>query len=210
MPASMTYQSLMTDIQVYCERDDSPFVDQIPRFIMLAENRIAQEIRGLGAMEFVTSTLSTGNPQLAKPARWRETVSFTLTLADGTKKTLMPREYQYLKSFWPDPSLTDEPRYYADFGFEHFYLAATPDDDYAFELVYYSRPEPLSTLNEQNWYTQYCPQLLLYACLIEAQPFLKLDGRTQQFQALYDRAVQALGNESMRRLSDITQARREA
>ncbi len=209
MPASMTYTSLLEDIAQYAERSDNPFLDQRERFVMLAENRLATEIRGLGSMEFVTSTLSTGNPELAKPARWRETVSFTITLADGTKKTLMPREYQYLKSFWPDSSLTDEPRFYSDFGYEHFYIAATPDDDYAFELVYYSRPEPLSDQNQTSWFTQYAPQLLLYASLLEAQPFLKLDGRTAQFQALYDRAVQALGNESMRRMNDISQVRRE-
>ena len=102
------------------------------------------------------------------------------------------------------------PRYYADYDFEHFYLAGTPDADLDFELTYYERPEPLSGINETNWYTQYSPDTLLYACLLEAQPWLKLDGRTQQFQALYDRSLQMLGNESMRRMSDNTQTRREA
>ena len=210
MPASMTYDSLLSDVETYVERDDAPFTDQIPRFVMLAENRVAQEIRGLGSMEFVNGTMSINNPELVKPARWRETVSFTITLADGTKKVLMPREYQYLKTFWPDASLVDEPRYYADFGFEHFFVSPTPDLAYQFELVYYARPEPLSEQNQTNWFTQYCPQLLLYATLLEAQPFLKLDGRFQVFQSMYDRAVQALGNESMRRMNDISQVRREA
>ena len=209
MPTSMTYTSLVADVQSYAERSDNPFIDQIPRFIMLAENRIAQEIRGLGAMSFVQSTLSTSNPILVKPNRWRETISFIITLADGSKKTLQPRSYQYCRSFAPDASVAAEPRYYADYDFEHFYIAQTPDDDYAFELAYYERPEPLSAQNEVSWYTQYAPQLLLYATLLEAQPFLKLDGRTQQFQALYDRAVQGLGNESMRRMSDASQTRRE-
>lgn len=208
MPSSMTYTSLLDDISTYSERDDSPFLAQRERFILLAENRIASEIRGLGAMAFVSSTLNTGDPILAKPNRWRETISFTITTPTG-KKTLMPRSIQYCRSFWPDAAQTDETRYYADYGFEHFYLAATPDDDYTFELSYYERPEPLSNEVQTNWYTQYAPQVLLYACLLEAQPFLKLDGRTQQFQALYERAVQALGNESMRRMSDITQVRRE-
>jgi hypothetical protein len=207
--ASMTYTSLLADISTYAERSDSPFIEQRDRFVMMAENRIAQEIRGLGAMAFVSANLAAGNPILEKPNRWRETISFTITLADGTKKTLFPRELQYCRSFWPDSSVTGEPRYYADYDFEHFYIAATPGTAYAFELAYYERPEPLSAANETNWYTQYCPQLLLYACLLEAQPFLKLDGRTQQFQALYDRAMQALGNESIRRMSDNAQARRE-
>jgi hypothetical protein len=206
----MTYTSLVDDIQNYAEREDQPFVDQIPRFIMNAENRLAREIRGLGSMAFVTSNLSQGNPTLVKPARWRETVSLTITLTDSTKKTLWPRSLQYCRSFWPNSALTDEPDYYADYDYEHFYFAATPDDDYAFELVYYERPEPLSAQNETSWFTQYAPDLILYASLLEAQPFLKLDGRMQTFQALYDRAVQSLGNESMRRTSDITQVRREA
>lgn len=209
MPAAMTYTSLLEDVQTYAERDDSPFVDQIPRFVMMAENRLAKEARGLGSMQFVQATLSNGSPLLAKPARWRESVSFTVTRADGTKFVLWPRGIQYCRAFWPDSSATSEPRFYADYDYEHFYIAATPNDDYAFELAYYDRPEPLGDDNETNWWTQYAPDALLYACLLEAQPFLKLDGRTQQFQGLYDRALQMLGNESMRRMSDITQTRRE-
>lgn len=212
MPASMTYTSLLEDISTYAERgaSDAPFTAQRPRFVMLAENRLASEIRGLGVMSFAQSTLSINNPVLAKPSRWRETVSLTITLADGSKKVLQPRGLQYCRSFWPDSTATGEPRYYADYDYEHFYLAGTPDAEYAFELTYYERPEPLSDLNETNWFTQNCPQLLLYACLLEAQPFLKQDARTAQFQSLYDRAVQGLGGESMRRMSDISQTRREA
>lgn len=209
MTAAMTFDSLLEDISSYAERDDAPFTTQRERFIMGAENRIAKEIRGLGAMKFVISNLTTGNPVVAKPARWRETVSFALTNATGHKITLWPRSIQYCRAFWPDSTLMAFPRYYADYDFEHFYLAATPDDDYQFELAYYDRPEPLSTENQTNWYTQYAPDVLLYACLLEAQPWLKLDARTQQFQALYDRAVQMLGNESARRMADGSQTRRE-
>jgi hypothetical protein len=206
--AAMTYTSLLEDISTYAERSDNPFLTQRDRFVMMAENRLAKEIRGLGVAQLVQATLSTGNPVLVKPARWRETVSFTITVG-SEKKTLQPRGLDYCRSFWPDSSLTDEPRYYADYDYEHFYLAATPDDDYTFELSYYERPESLGELNQTNWYTQYAPDLLLYACLIEAQPFLKLDGRMQVYQSLYDRAVQSLSNESMRRMSDNTQSRRE-
>lgn len=209
MTAAMTYTSLLEDISTYAERDDAPFSDQRPRFVMMAENRLAKEVRGLGNMQFVSSTLPVSNPVIAKPDRWRETVSFTITDSNGKKQTLMPRSIQYCRSFWPDASVTGTPRYYADYDFEHFYLAGTPNAAYAFELTYFDRPEPLSDTNETNWYTQYAPDLLLYACLLEAQPFLKLDARTEQFQSLYDRALKMLANESMRRMSDNTQARRE-
>jgi hypothetical protein len=203
---ALTYDSLLTDVQIYAERDDYPFVAQIPRFVMLAENRIASEVRGLGFMRFVDGTLSTGTPTLAKPVRWRESISLCL-LVGAERKWLLPREYQYCRAFAPDSSVLGEPRIYADYDYEHLFLAATPDQDYAFELAYYERPEPLSTENQTSWTTRYAPQLLLYATLLEAQPFLKLTARTAEFQGLYDRAVAGVKTESTRRMNDQTQTR---
>jgi hypothetical protein len=210
MPAAMTYTSLLEDISTYAERDDDPFMSQRERFVMLAENRLARELRGLGTIQFVSSTVTVGSPVIVKPSRWRESVSFTITLPSGEKKAIWSRGVQYCMSFWPDSSLRAEPTYYADYDYEHFYLAATPDIAYPFELAYYELPDPLSSANETNWYTRYAPDLLLYACLLEAQPFLKLDARMQQFQALYDRSLQMLGTESQRRKVDSNSLRREA
>jgi hypothetical protein len=210
MANTMTYTTLLEDIGTYAERTDAAFLGQRSRFVMLAENRIASEVRGLGSINIVSANLTPGNPVLVKPERWRETVSFNVKVGINQESKLLPtRSLQYLKTFSPNSDKTGEPRYYGDYDYTHFLIAPAPDDDYAFELVYYERPVPLSELNETNWFTENCPQLLLYACLLEAQPFLKQDARTQQFQALYDRAVQGLGNESMRRMGDASQTRRE-
>ena len=69
MAEALTYASLLTDVQTYCERTDNPFVAQISRFVMMAENRLASEVRGLGFQKYVTGTMS-GNT-IAKPERWR-------------------------------------------------------------------------------------------------------------------------------------------
>lgn len=197
MAEALTYTSLLSDVQVYAERDDSPFVVQIPRFVMLAENRIATEARGLGLQKYVTGTLN--GSTIAKPARWRETISFNVTIA-SERVFLQPRTYDYCRAFCPDSSVTGSPRFYADYGYEHFLVVPTPSSAYGFELAYYERPEPLSTSNETNWTTQYAPQLLLYATLLEAQPFLKRPERIAEFQALYDRALQGIAQESSRRI----------
>ena len=47
MAATMTYDSLIQDISEYTERDDQEFLDQIPRFILLAENKIAAAVKTL-------------------------------------------------------------------------------------------------------------------------------------------------------------------
>jgi hypothetical protein len=200
MAASMSYTQLVTDIQTYAERSDTPFIAQIPRFIMLAENRIASEVRGLGYVKIVNGTLNQGTSVLPKPANWRETAWLWL-LVNGDAKFLKQRGYAYCKSYWPDTAVQDEPEYYADYGYEHAFIAPTPDADYEFELAYFERPAPLDDTNQVNWTTQYAPQLLLYAALLEAQPFLKLTQRTAEFQALFDRASAGVANEAQRRLS---------
>ena len=195
-PAVMTYDSLVLDLQNYAERSDDPFVEQIPSFIALAENRIASEAHGLGFLQVVTTTLNSAT--LPKPNRWRETKSFSIT-ASGSIVFLQSRSYQYCRAFNPT-NATGVPRYYSDEDYEHWFIAPVPAAVYPVEVQYHERPEPLSEDNQTSWTTQYAPQILLYATLLEAQPFLKLPERVQEFQAMYDRALIALLKEDERRL----------
>ena len=206
MAEALTYDSLVSDIQLYAERSDAPFVTQIPRFIMLAENRLASEAKGLGFLKVATDTLSTAT--FTKPERWRETSSLSITTSAGVK-FLYSRDYTYCRTYWPDQALTGVPKFYADYDYTNMLVVPTPDQTYNVELVYYERPLPLSSLNDTNWTTQYAPQLLLYATLLEAQPFLKLPERIAEFQAMYDRALQGLKGEDMSRLSDASSNRSE-
>lgn len=196
--SGMTYASLKADIQNYAERNDDPFVAQIPSFIDMAENRLAIEVKPLGFLRVVTGDIN--STTLAKPARWRRTKSFAVTDA-GERSFVFERSYEYCRSYNPD-NLTGKPRYYADYDYEHFFIAPNPDKTYPFELLYYERPNPLSDTVQTNWTTQYAPQLLLYAALMEAQPFLKMSERIAEFQALYDRALQALVKEDQSRSID--------
>jgi hypothetical protein len=196
MPEAMTYESLVSDIQTYAERSDDPFLSQIPRFIMLAENRIASEIRGLGLVRVVGFNLVSGNPTIEKPARWRETKSFSVV--HTRRDYLSPRTYEYCREYNTGDGV---PMFYSDYDFEHYYLAKTPDSNYAAELIYHERPEPLSETNQTSWTTRYAPQLLLYASLLEAQPFLK-SARMKEFEELYDRAAKSISNEDMSRITD--------
>ena len=194
---ALTYDSLVSDIQVYSERSDDVFVNQIPRFVMLAENRIASETRQLGSQQQVTGSLTTN--VLPKPERWRETISFRVTTPTGNV-FLQPRTTDYCRAYDSD-SVPGTPRYYADYGYEHFLITPSPVGAFDFELSYYERPEPLSASQQTSWFTQYTPQLLLYATLLECQPFLKRPERMAEFQSLYERALQDLGQESNRRVT---------
>lgn len=201
MAESLTYDSLLTDVELYAERSDADFVAQIPRFVMMAENRIASEVRGLGLQRYATGTMTLGDPILPKPNRWRETVSINITTSSG-RVFLQERTYDYCRAFWPDITQQGEPRYYANYGYEHLFVVGSPSAAYPFELAYYERPEPLSESNQTSWTTQYAPQLLLYATLLEAQPFLKNPEKAKEFMELYNMAKQAVGQEDTRRVQD--------
>lgn len=197
----MTYDSLVADISSYLERTDTATLEKIPTFIMLAEQIIASEIKFLGNLTPMTSTMTANQPIIDKPARWHKTVSMNVTVA-GTKQPVLLRKYEYLREYWPDPTDTDVPAYYADYDYTHWLVAPTPDQDYTFEVLYYERVQPLDSSNQTNWFTVYAPQALLYGSLLQAMPFLKNDGRVQLWQAQYSAIMQTLKQEDVQRIGD--------
>jgi hypothetical protein len=197
----MTYDSLVDDISTYLERTDQATLDKIPTFIMLAEQVLATEIKFLGNLTVAESAMVQGDAVIAKPARWRKTVSLNVTV-DGEKFPVFLRKYEYLREYWPDDTQTDVPKFYCDYDYEHWLVAPTPAQAYDFEVLYYERVQPLDSSNQTNWYTEYAPQAMLYGCLLQAMPFLKNDERIPMWQAQYDRVVQTLKVEDISRVGD--------
>lgn len=202
-PASLTYDSLTSDVISYNERaDEATLAAQLPRLIMLAENRIATELRILGTQEVVSGTLSAGDPVLPKPAYWRRTNSVNFTTALGRRAQLKLRTYEFCRVFWPDPSQQDVPRYYADYDFDNLFIAPTPNAALAFELLYVARLEPLSTAAQTNWLTSNAPQLLLAATLLETELWLKNFRNVDARKAEYGSAIAGFKSEDGARAFD--------
>jgi len=199
--AVMTYDSLVADISSYLERTDTATLEKIPTFIMLAEQVIASQIKFLGNLTVNTSTLVAGADVIDKPARWHKTVSMNVTVGSERKPVLL-RKYEYLREYWPNPTLQDVPAYYADYDYTHWLIAPTPDSAYNFEVLYYERAQPLDSSNQTNWFTIYAPQALLYGSLLQAMPFLKNDERMGMWKAEYDLIINTLKTEDITRIGD--------
>ena len=78
--------------------------------------------------------------------------------------------------------VTGLPKYYAMFGGAtgvsdttsgRLFLAPAPDQTYTFKIHYEAIPDGLSSSNTTTYVSQYFPNGLLYACLVEAYGFLK-------------------------------------
>ena len=197
----MTYDSLADDVSTYLERTDEATIIKIPQFIMLAEQVIAADIKFLGNLVVVESTMVIGDPVIAKPARWRKTVSMNVTVA-GERFPVLLRKYEYLREYWPQSTLTSVPKFYCDYDFTHWLVAPTPAAAYSYEALYYERVQPLDSSNQSNWFTEYAPQALLYGTLLQAMPFLRNDERMPMWQAQYQQIISALQTEDVTRVAD--------
>ena len=217
MATTMTFTTLQQDVRRYLERgatyaSDPVVYEQIPRLINLAERRIARELKVQGFINVVTGTFSIGQAVYSKPDRWRDTVSVNIGTgaSNNNRKVLFTRDYEYLLSYWPNRTETEEPIFYADYDYDHWLIAPTPDAEYPFEILYYELPPLLDDSVQTNWLTEYAPQLLLYGTLLEATPFLKNDERINVWQSMYDRAAAMLNGEDLAKILDRSAVRKEA
>lgn len=209
MSYQMTFNSLQEDLRRYLERgftaDSDPIVyEQLPRLINMAERRIAHELKLQGFIRFVTTNLVPGVAVYEKPDRWRDTISMRVN-----GQPLLSRSYEYVRNYWPVEATTAEPEFYADYDYSHWLIAPTPATAQSVEISYYELPRLLDDANQSNWLTAYAPNLLLYAALLEATPFLKNDERINTWQSNYDRHAQALSGEDLKKILDRNAQRSE-
>lgn len=206
MASSMTFSSLQEDIRAYLERgtvDDQTVFAQLPKLINQAERRISRAIKILGFQRPLTNSFTGGSPIIAKPDRWRETISFNygnynVNTGQYTKRTsLYCRSYEFIRNFWPDDSVVGKPKYFADYDYNNWVVAPTPDQSYPFEVMMWEMPALLDASNQQNWIAIYAPEVLLYSALLECAPFLKNDDRIPTWTTLFADGMKALSNEDV-------------
>lgn len=206
MAEVLTFNSLQTDMRTYLERGtsvDPTVFDQLPRLINLAERTLAQSLKILGFVKVLTDTMTVGQSVIAKPDRWRATISINFGVgATQIRTPLFSRSYEYLRRYWPDEDLMDQPKFYADYDYFNWVIAPSADFAYPFEVNLWELPPLLDDANQTNWTTDFAPNALLHGCLLQATPFLKNDERLPIWQGIYDRDVAILEQQDIKRIID--------
>jgi hypothetical protein len=197
----MTYDELVTNIRNYTEVGSNVFTNSvINTFITMAENRILRDIDLDVFKKEVTGTMTTSNKFLTAPTDILTHRYLMLTDASNNQIFLDFRDTSFMKEFWADGSDTGTPKYYAVWDQNTFYVAPTPNANFAVELGYIYRPTQLSSTNTETWVSINAPEALLYACLIQAYSYTK--GPTDMlgfFDNSYKQALQGLGIEQQGR-----------
>ena len=194
---AMDYTSLKADIATVLQRTD--LTTYIPTFIDYAERRIARELQPLGFRVFASSTMTAGSTGaiITQPTRLTSFISFVvLSNAAGTgtgaiRHPVRERKYSFIRSYWPDQTLTGLPKFFAQMDNNNVIVAPSPVAAFVYEMAYRQRLAPLSGSNTTNVLTDEFPELLLYASLMESSLYLKDDPRLPVWQGHYDRLLKS-------------------
>lgn len=194
---SFTYDELKTAIQDYTQNTETSFVNNLPVFIRVAEERILKNVQLTLFRKNATGTMTASNQYLAAPSDFLAPFSLSYTDGDGNKDFLEYKDVNFVQEYNPDATTTGAPRYYAYFDVSSFLIGPTPDSSYAVELHYFYRPASLTSGSGSSttWLSTNAEVALLYGCLIEAYTYMK--GETdvmQEYEKRFAEAVISLKN----------------
>ena len=231
--STYTYTTLTNAIRDYTEVDSSVLTTTVvDGIIMAAEMRINQELpmdadRFVQEGTFVVDKNTINSPAGALFIRGVEVFNVSNTTEAGT--WLEKKDQTYLAEYVGNltgqegdltaQDVTGLPKYYAMFGGATtltdttsggLYIAPTPDANYKFRIYYNKYPVGLgsgSDGNSDTYLSNYFPQGLLYACLVEAFGYLKgpMDMLTY-YENRYKNAIQQFAGMQIgrRRRDDYT------
>lgn len=181
--ALTTYSSLKTEIANYLGRSD--LTSQIHTFITLAELRLSRELRTRKLLKSSSLTLTLNDSTVSIPSDFLELRDIYLS-----NNPRIAVNYLSPSAFTKESKAEEVgmPVFYTVIGSE-FEFAPIPDKTYTVELLYFFRPTALSDSVSSNEFLVNYPDALLYASLLEAEPYLMNDARMQVWAGMYDRAI---------------------
>lgn len=172
---SFTYGQLKQAMQDYLETSETTFVNNLPLFIRLSEERILKSVQLSLFRKNATANATVGNQYLAAPPDFLAPFSLSYMGDNGDKVFAEFKDVSFLQEYTPDASTTGAPKYYAQFDNSNLLLSPTPDDDYVMELHYFYRPASLTDGPDSGttWLSVNAELTLFYGAMIEAYLFLK-------------------------------------
>ena len=187
--SGFNYANLVTDIRNYTEVDSNVLTAAIiNRIIEEAEFKILREVPIDAYKKQSIGNLVTGQNTINVPAKTLFVTGVQVydstSASTGANTWLEKKDETYLQEYQPstESAARAKPKYYAMFGGAtgvtdttsgRLFLAPAPDSTYVFKIHYNAIPTSLVTDTGGTYVSQYFPNGLLYACLVEAYGYLK-------------------------------------
>lgn len=202
----MTYEELLAALEAYTE-DSEDLADQLPGIISRAEIRISKDLNIDAMNEIATQPVLQGSYWISKPDDWIATLQFVLV--DGTTRILLENTTEsMIDDYYRDRTVTDVPRFYANWDESWFLIAPALDKAYTAELKYEARIAGLAP-SVDTWIATNHPDLILNACLAGSTIFHKSPQNRELYEAEYAGVLKSTQDEVVRQRSDATNTRRK-
>lgn len=177
-----TYTNQLANLMVIGSTDAN-FQTFLPGCIDYAEQRIYRELDLLYTQVTDTTTLSSGNRNMAPPTTLGTYITIdevnvitpvTATSSNGTRNPLTPVAPEVIDAFYPSgQTVTGVPLMFAMRSPTIILLGPAPDAAYQVETIGIQRPTALSSTNTTTFLTSYVPDLFIAASMVFASGYMR-------------------------------------
>ena len=199
--------NLQTDIRNYTEVGSTVLSDDVlERIIKNAEHTIFRAVDVDDERFYSTSNCIIGNRYVSIPAECR-VIRYVQLLNDNVSPNvqvfLEQRDTSFMAEYYDTPSTssTSLPKYWANWDEEYWVVAPTPDTAYEITMAFNKEPTSLTDSSKSTtgtYVSNKYPDLLLYACLVNAYGYLKgPQDMLQYYKAAYKEAIESYAIEQI-------------
>lgn len=188
----MNWGELKTAVGQYLEESETSFVANLALFSRLAEEDVYRQVQLPDLIFNVTSECTVDEPYVATPTDYLAAYSLAV-IEDGVYSYLLSKDVSFIREYWPDPTDTGVPKYFAQFDEDAFLIAPTPDEEYPIELHYFVKPSAISDGDDDEnttWLSENAENALLFGTILHGYIYLKGDQDViAMYKAQFDKAV---------------------
>jgi len=225
----LTYTTYLTQIAQMAVVDvaDVNFVAIVPAMIDYAELRIYRDLDLMFTSTSIhgpTIGLTAGNRNLSFPMTLPDnsgtivvTEQLNLILpvgtsdpdaATATRVQLLPTTKEFLDAVYGSNVVASrgQPKYFAPFNENLFFVGPVPDQSYKVEVVATYRPNAMAASNQTTFISQYLPDLLIMASMVYISAYQRNFGRqsddpqmAQSYESQYQTLLKSAAVEEARK-----------
>lgn len=184
MTIASTYANILCDLLEITEERSFEFMVSLDGIITRGEQRLLHDL----SIDLVKSSfdvqLQAHSRTMSIPSGLLRVDAMFATI-DGIQVPIPRRDKSYCMMFAPDLTEEAPPSLYADDNTQSFYFVPTPDVTYDVTAYGLIKPDGLAESNIVTWLSTYYADILLKACLIEAENQLTNPTQVQVWKTDY-------------------------
>lgn len=181
---SYSYSTLTTAIKNHAEDQGATFAANTDAIIAAGEDVCVRDLPLDPWYYMEAFTIAQGSQLVTPTAGWAR-VGAVAIISGSNWRFLKQRTLEYLVDYWPNSSLTDEPKYWAYRTSSTLLVAPAADVAYPGSMRLFKLPTGLSGSNTTTWLGTHVGDMLLAACMISAEAYGMGDERIPMWKALY-------------------------